>query len=63
MSKTGIRNEPLNVQKVLQEFEEAEREKTHRKGTFRIDRPFEEALDTLLRPRPKTRTAAALKKV
>jgi len=34
----------LSVKKVLAEFQKAENSTAHRKGTFRIDVPFEDAL-------------------
>jgi hypothetical protein len=62
MRKIGIRGEPLNVRKVLEEFQEAESKKSHRRGTFKIDKPFEEALDSLLKAKPKDKTAILAKK-
>jgi len=51
----------LDVRKILEQFQEAEESKAHRKGTFKIDAPFERALDTILKSKPhvppKKRTA------
>jgi len=52
----------LDVGKVMKEFREAEEFSTHRKGTFKIDKPFEEALETLLRSKPKAKTDAIVPK-
>ncbi len=42
----------LNVQKVLADFQKVEESSSHRKGTFKITAPFEEALETILRVKP-----------
>ncbi|MGD1103516.1 MAG: hypothetical protein ABSA59_15810 [Terriglobia bacterium] len=41
-----------DVQRVLEEFQEAEKSTSHRKGTFKNDAPFEKALDTILKVEP-----------
>jgi len=42
----------LNVAKVMEEFQKAEESSSHRNGTFKIDAPFEKALDTILKAKP-----------
>jgi hypothetical protein len=42
----------LNVAKVMEEFKKAEESSSHRNGTFKIDAPFEKALDTILNAKP-----------
>ena len=42
----------LSVRKVLEQFDEVERSSAHRKGTFKIDMPFEDALQTVLKAKP-----------
>jgi hypothetical protein len=42
-------SERLNVAKILNEFQKSEGALPHRKGTFRIDKPFEEALNTIVK--------------
>jgi len=46
------RTDSLDVAKVMKEFQEAEESTAHRKGTFKIEKPFEEALDTILKVNP-----------
>lgn len=46
--KSGNR---LNIQKVLTDFEKAEKSTAHRKGSFKIEGPFEKALETILKPK------------
>jgi len=45
-------NDRLNVVKVMDDFQKAEDDSSHRKGTFKIDAPFEKALDTMLKSKP-----------
>jgi hypothetical protein len=42
----------LSVKKVLSEFQKAENSPGRRKGTFKIDAPFEDALDRILKAKP-----------
>lgn len=42
----------LSVDKVLKEFREYEESSGHRKGTFKIDAPFDEALKKILKAKP-----------
>ncbi len=49
-------NSRLDVAKVMEDFQKSEDSSSHRYGTFKIDKPFEEALDTVLRARPKPAT-------
>jgi len=39
----------LNVEKLMDELQKEEATHTHRKGTFKVDKTFEEAIDTLRR--------------
>ena len=39
----------LDIPKVLEEFEREEESSPHRKDAFKIDKPFDEALDTILK--------------
>ena len=50
--KTGRQDTRFSVEKVLADFQEAEKS-SQRKGTFKIEAPFEKALDTILKvPHP-----------
>lgn len=42
----------LNVSKVIKEFEKNEKSSAHRKGTFKIEAPFEKAVNALLQAKP-----------
>jgi hypothetical protein len=42
----------LDVSTVMEEFQKSEASSGHRKGTFKIDAPFEKALDTILKAKP-----------
>lgn len=55
-------NEPLDVAKVMEDFQKSERSPSHRNGTFKIDASFEKALDTILKakPEPKKHKAHSL---
>ena len=40
----------LDVEKIMEDFQKAEEaSSSHRNGTFKIGKPFDEALDTILR--------------
>lgn len=41
----------FSVEKVLSEFQTEEQSSSHRKGLFKIEKPFEEAVDTILKSR------------
>jgi hypothetical protein len=43
----------LDVRKVMREFEKQEAEGPHRKDALKIDKPFEEALDIILKAKPE----------
>ncbi len=43
----------LSVKKVLAEFRKAENSTAHRKGTFKIDVPFEDALKAIAKAKPE----------
>jgi len=47
----------LDVGKILTEFQREETCSDHRKGTFKIGAPFEKALDTILKDKPKKEKA------
>jgi hypothetical protein len=51
----------LNVKKVLTEFQKAENAPARRNGTFKIDAPFEKALDTILKAKPDTKQSKSPK--
>jgi len=42
----------FDVAKVMEEFQKSEESPLHRNGTFKIDAPFEKALDTILKAKP-----------
>jgi hypothetical protein len=46
------RSERLDVQKVMEDFQREEESSPRRKDAFKIDKPFEEALDTILNSKP-----------
>lgn len=50
-------NEQLDVVKVMEDFQKTEESSSHRNGTFKIDKPFEEALETILKSRPNSNRA------
>jgi hypothetical protein len=43
----------LDVAKVMEDFQKAEESSSGRNGTFKIDKPFDEALDTILKAKPE----------
>jgi hypothetical protein len=45
-------NEPLNVEKVMEDFQREEESSSHRNGTFKIEAQFEDALETIMRAKP-----------
>jgi hypothetical protein len=47
------RRNKLDVQKVLSEFRDAELRPSSRKGTFKIDTPFEEAVKSIVKAKPE----------
>jgi hypothetical protein len=51
-SRTPEKNPDLSVQKVLAEFRKSEESTAHRKGTFKIDMPFEDALKIVAHAKP-----------
>ncbi|MGO8791468.1 MAG: hypothetical protein ACLQVL_29320 [Terriglobia bacterium] len=52
----------ISVERILAEFEKAERDPPHRNGTFKIEKPFDEALDTILKVKPQTKLGTRRKK-
>jgi hypothetical protein len=58
----GIRAKPknaLDVDKLMSEFQEAEKSTSHHKGTFKIEKPFDDALDTTLKSKPTAKKPVA----
>jgi hypothetical protein len=55
------KNQNLSVGKVLAEFRKAEKSSAHRKGTFKIDMPFEDALKVVARAKPEPKKIKRLK--
>lgn len=51
--KTKRSKTDLDVGKVLEEFQKAEESSSGPNGTFKINAPFEKALDTILKAKPK----------
>ncbi len=45
----------LDVNKVMEQFQKAEDSKAHRKGTFEINAPFENALNRILKAKPEAK--------
>ena len=45
----------LNVPKIVRELEHQEELSSHRKGTFKIDKPFDEALEAILKAKQTPR--------
>lgn len=43
----------LNVAKVMEDFEKSSESSSHHKGTFKMEKAFEEALDTILKAKPE----------
>ena len=50
---SGHRKSDLNVAKILEDFRKTEESSSGRNGTFKIDAPFEKALDTILKAKPE----------
>jgi hypothetical protein len=47
------KDDSLDVAKVMEDFQKAEESPTRRKGAFKIDKPFDEALDIILKAKPE----------
>ena len=47
----------LDVGKVMEDFKKVEESSGHRNGTFKIEKPFEEALETILKSKPEPKKA------
>lgn len=45
----------LNMKDVIRKFEEDERSASRRRGAFKIDAPFDEALKRILKAKPEPR--------
>jgi hypothetical protein len=52
--KQNLSPRDLNVAEVVEQFHKEENSPTHRNGTFKIDKPFEDAIETILKVRPGT---------
>ena len=52
-------SDTINVARILEEFEKSEKSPSHRKGTFKIAKPFDEALQTILKAKPEPQKAKA----
>jgi hypothetical protein len=52
----------LNIAKVMADFQEVEDSPSHRKGTFKIDKPFDEALRTILKAKPEPKQTQSRKR-
>lgn len=48
----GKADDRPNVAKVMEEFQKSEGSSPHHNGTFKINTPFEKALDIILKPKP-----------
>ena len=46
-------NQRLDIQKIVKEFNQSEQESNGRKGTFKIDAPFDEAVKSILKAKPE----------
>ncbi len=53
MNKSKKRRGSLNVERIMNEFNESEKSPAHRKGTFKIEAPFDQALNTILKSKPE----------
>jgi hypothetical protein len=47
-------NDRLDVAKVMEDFQKSEKASSRRNGTFKIDRPFEDALNVIVKAKPET---------
>lgn len=47
----------LNVKEVVAKFQKAENSPVHRRGTFKIDMPFEDALRKILKAKSEPKNA------
>ena len=45
-------NQNLDIKKIVNDFQCEEKSPSHRKGTFKIDKPFDEALNVVLKVKP-----------
>lgn len=48
-----MKNEKLNVKKILEEFRVYEESPSHRKGRVKIEIPLEEAMKKILKAKPE----------
>jgi hypothetical protein len=50
-----VRSSPLDVAKVMEDFQKSEEASPRRNGTFKINKPFDEALGSILKAKPEPR--------
>lgn len=51
--KAGRTNQALYIGRVVTDFQRSEESSSYRKGTFEIDKPFDQALNTVPRAGPE----------
>jgi hypothetical protein len=47
------KNDRLNIKKILTQFQEYEESKDYRKGAFKIEAPFEQAVKKIAKAKPQ----------
>lgn len=55
MPRKGAKRKPgeaLDIRKLMSQFHKSAESQSHRKGSFKIEAPFERALDTILKVNP-----------
>ena len=52
---TAAQKHKLDIPKVIEDFNRAEKEDKRRSGTFKIDAPFSRALDAILKSKAETK--------
>jgi hypothetical protein len=45
----------MDISYVIEQFNKSESSPAHRKGTFKIEAPFEKAVDTILKVKPEAK--------
>jgi len=61
MTREPRRSDRLAVRKILKEFKKSEESGAHRKGTFKINMPFEDALKIVAHAKPEPKKARTRK--
>jgi len=51
--KKSSSDDTLDIVKIMEEFQKAEESPSGRTGTFKINKPFDEALDMILKTKPE----------